>query len=529
MAIRVCHIAATTDGATWMLEQLRDLRDTKGYDVSAIIAAGSGKLATRLEAENIPYHTFDFEFPSGKGWKSLLDRVILLAKLLRRERFDIVQTHLFASMILARLASWLADVPVRLAMIAGPYHLEAYTPRWIDGGTCWMDTGLIPSCEYTRKLYRELGVPDHRLSVIYYGPDETKFDRERVHPADLRKDLGLPSTTTLVGMIAYFYPRLPVSRWTPIILHDRANKRQEDLIAAIPAVLKEIPEARFLFVGSGWGEAGEKELESAKALAIELNVDDAAIFTGYRDDVNEVLAGLGVAVQASLSENLGGTIESLLMECPTVATRSGGLVDTVRDGETGIVVSPDDPADLARGVVRILRNPVEAKRMASNGRKLMQSEFTLRRTVEKLDSLYRRQLKSHPRGYRLHRTVLRAIIAGPVFAYLATRLMIDTKFLSRWDARWRPFPISHVRAVQARLMRLFADLRTSYKAAPAHTIASTEKVGNHLRKPSARLLEISAGLLRAIKCAMRNVGLWSVGLPPRFVHWLHRRLMQFWT
>jgi glycosyltransferase involved in cell wall biosynthesis len=446
---RVCHIAATNDGATWMLEQLRELRDRKGYDVSAIVANGDGKLTQKLRAEGIPYHAFDFEFPSARGWISLLDRVVLLARLLRRERYDVVQTHLFASMVLGRLAAWLADCPVRLAMIAGPFHLEAYTPRWIDGSTCWMETGLIGSCEYTRTLYQGLRVSPRRISVIFYGPDETKFAASQIVSVDLRREFDLPNDAPLVGMVAYFYPRLPANRWIPEFLHDRANKRQEDLIAAFPQVLRRFPDAQLFLVGSGWGEAGEVELEKARAQVQALGIADHVVFTGYRTDVNGILASLDVSVQGALSENLGGTIESLLMERPTVATRTGGLVDSIRDGETGILVAPSDPASMAQGIIRLLEDPEAAKRMAQNGRQLMLREFTLSKTVDDLDELYRQQMSrgwfGKVSGYRLPVTALRALMAVWVFGYLAARLAYDTKIGARWDTGWRPFPIPQYR------------------------------------------------------------------------------------
>lgn len=432
-AFKVCHIAATTEGATWMLEQLRDLRRRKGYDVCAIISAGEGSLAGRLEDEGIRVILFDFEFPSVRNWKTLGTRVIDLARIFRRERFDVVQTHLFASMVLGRLASWLADVPVRFAMIAGPYHLEAETPRWIDASTCWMESGLIASCEYTRALYRQLGVPSRHIFLIYYGPDASKFDRRKAIPK-LRQELALSERAKLIGMVAYFYPKLSASRWTPQILHDRANKRQEDLIRAAPKILSEFPDAKILLIGSAWGEAGSAEVARAKLSIAEMGLENSVLLTGYRSDVNDILASLDVAVQASLSENLGGTIESLLMECPTVATRTGGMVDSIRDGETGVLVGAMDPDDLANGVLRILRDQPEGRRMAAEGRNLMLQQFTLEVTVDNLDDLYRRSLARHQRGYRMPVSALRAVAAAPIFAYLAARLLWDTKFAPRW--RW---------------------------------------------------------------------------------------------
>ncbi|WP_072375597.1 glycosyltransferase family 4 protein [Hyphomicrobium sp. NDB2Meth4] len=157
-------------------------------------------------------------------------------------------------------------------------------------------------------------------------------------------------------------------------------------------------------------------------------------FLGLRSDVEGILADLDVAVQASLSENLGGTIESLLMQCPTVATRTGGMVDAVRDGETGVLVRPLDPGDLADGILRMLADYVQARTMAQRGRQLMLDKFTLERTVESLDATYARQL-SRGKGYRSAISLMRLLIAVPVFGWLAARLAWDTIFLPGRDAR----------------------------------------------------------------------------------------------
>lgn len=486
----------------WMLEQLRDLRDEKGYDVAAIIAAGEGKLTERLKEEGIPYHSFDFEFPSAHGWRSLLDRVLELAALLRRERYDIVQTHLFASMVLGRLAAWLADCPLRFAMIAGPFHLEAYTPRWIDASTCWMETGVIGSCRFTKTLYEQLGVDAGKISVIYYGPDEHKFASE-IEPVDLKHEFNLPAAAPLVGMVAYFYPRLPANRWIPDFLHDKANKRQEDLIAAFPHVLQRYPEARLFLVGSGWGEAGEAELSKARTQVAALGISERVIFTGYRKDVNRILMSLDVSVQGALSENLGGTIESLLMERPTVATRTGGLVDSIRDGETGVLVEPMNPLSMAQGILRLLDDPIAARRMAAAGRELMLRDFTLSKTVSDLDALYASQFaRTSGRGYRLWVTLMRGLIAVPVFTYLAARLAIDAKLLPQWDAGWRPFPIPQYHAKQS--VRTAFDIHRAERGRNAYAWLKQQPHNTYCYARQLRLRSIRRRCRRRILRADRR-------------------------
>ena len=546
--LRVCHVAATTDGATWMVEQLRELRDKKGYEVSAIISLGNGTLAKRLSDEDIPYQQFNFEFPSSDGWSSLPKRVLSLARIFRQERFDVVHTHLFASMVLGRLAAWLADSPVRLAMIAGPYHLEAYTPRWIDADTQWMETGLIASCEYTRNLYRDLGVKANRISVIYYGPDESKFHRIKTDRVGFLTEFELPESAKLIGMIAYFYPRLPAGRWTPEILHDRANKRQIDLIRAAPKIINTFPNAKILLVGSGWGEAGELEMERAKQLVEKLSLQESVIFTGYRSNVNHILSTIDLAVQASLSENLGGTIESLLVECPTIATRTGGQVDSIRNGETGFLVEQDKPDALADGVIQMLQNPSNAKRMAANGRQLMLEKFTLRTTVDDLDELYRSQMSNgvfgHRRGYHLSVSIYRMIVAAPVFSYLGARLIWDSKFVPMWHAGWRPTPIRQLIAIQFRIRSIGSMLRNMVMNGRANSMQKAQNknqpTNREIKTVSQNLInntesvDLSAKpfrrrMVNGIISKSKSATSYFSQLPPRISRFLKRRRRRIWS
>jgi glycosyltransferase involved in cell wall biosynthesis len=424
-----------------------------------VLNGRTGALVDRFNDAGIPVLTGDFDFLGVSDLFALPRKIIALARTLRRERFDVVQTHLFHSMVIGRIGAWLADAPVRLSMVAGPFHLEAYTPRWIDGSTQWMDTTLIPSCEWTRKLYQSLGVAEKRLALIYYGPDEEKFDPVNHEAADLRREFGWEDDGPLIGMIAYFYAELGVNRWTPPAVQGRSVKCQSDLIRAMPDILKEFPKARLVLVGSGWEEGGRQYLAKMQSLVRDLNLADRVTFTGYRTDVPEVLKALDVTVQASLSENLGGTIEGLLMEIPMVATRVGGMIDSVVDGETGILVS-DDPASLAKGILTLLRDPNRARQLAKQGRQFMLERFTLRRTVESEHALYQRLLQRAPPGYRLHRTFGRLFSGAMMCGYLAARYrFIDAWLLPRLDAGWRPWHFVRLRMYVLRitgaLMRKF--------------------------------------------------------------------------
>ncbi len=416
-----------------MIEQLRELRDRYGHDVYAVVAKGPPDLPSTtidwLRRDRIPYFEADFVFSFTEP-RELIRAVKALRDLFRREKFDVVQSSVFWSMVVARPAAWLADVPVRLAMIAGPFHLQARASRIVERISHWMETALIPSAQISVDLCRELGVSASRLPLIYYGADAGRFDPKTV-PAGIRAAHGWAEDTPIVALVAWFYHRLGSSPWIPPELHNRGVKGQEDFVKAAALVRAEFPQVKFLLVGGPFDAWSAKYMNHVRWLVTHLGLENTVIFTGFRTDVHAVLRDVNVAVQAPLNENLGGTIESLLMECPTVATRVGGLVDTIRDGETGVLVDPENPADLARGILELLRDPVRARTLARNGRKLILSRFSLDRTVDDLHALFVRLRAGQRRRFPNRWIALwRTAVAFPVFAYLKLRLAIE-------EARYR--------------------------------------------------------------------------------------------
>ena len=443
--LKICHIAAATEGASWLVEQLRSLRDDWGFEVTAVISGDRGTLPARLRAENIPFHVANFDVGVGApaGMFQMPLTILRLARFLRRQRFDVVQSHIFKSMVIGRPAAWIADVPVRIAMIAGPFHLEAYSSRWIERLTYRMETMLIPSCEKSLSLCRQMGIPEKFLApVIYYSPDPSNFDPMKIPGAGIREQFGWPKQTPVICHVAYFYPRLAKGKWIPAPLHGRGVKGHGDLIRAMPMVLREFPEAKLVLVGTGWTELGKMYMREMQDLVTSLNLDSAIVFTGFRPDANRILREADVAVQPSLTENLGGAIEALLLERPTVVTNVGGLVDAVRDQQTGIVVRPSDPADLARGILELLQKPERAQALGRAGRQLMLQQFTMARTLSDLAGLYQRMSKEAPAqrsAYRAARSIMRVVLGTPLFAYMILRLLLLDVYLPIYRARARGF------------------------------------------------------------------------------------------
>lgn len=427
--LRIVHLAATPNGAPWMIALMREQR-RRGHDVSAVIAGGDGSIAPTLEADGLPYQTLDLGFAASSLAVSA-GRLAAIVRLLRRLRADVVHTHLFPSIVMGRLASWLADVPLRFSMIPGTYCLESPGLQDLETGTAWADTKVIATCEETRSLYVAGGIEREHVEMIPYGIEDDRFDPTRADGARVRREIGIEEGQLLVGLVAYFYPPAPDSPFAPPQLVGRDVKGHDVLLRAIPDVLARVPAARFVFVGGGWGDAGSAYAAQLRREAGRLGVASVVRFAGDRRDVPDVLAALDVALQCSLSENLGGSIEALVMGRPFVATRVGGLTDSTHHEETGLLVPPDDPRALANAIVRLLEDRALAARLGAAGRRLMLERFTVGYTGDRLDDLYERNRHALERPrYRWSTTLARI----PRVLACAARLAVKVKAVA-WS--WR--------------------------------------------------------------------------------------------
>lgn len=428
--LRICHVVATSEGGFWVYDQLRMMREVYGFEVEAIVPADHGRLIDRLREAGIPFHVTNMQFMGVRNLYRMPWNVLAMARLFRRGRYDVVQSHLFTATMICRVAAWLSDVPARFTMYPSPFPLEAGMTRWLDLETAWMESALIPSCEATHNLLTEAGVPESRLETVYYGPDENLFSAADAQPAGIRDEFGWPADCNIVCTISIFYGELPPRTWVPKRFHGVAVKGHEEFIRAAAIVRQRFPDTKFLIVGSGWVfPPGKAYFEKMKALAHELGLDDAMAFTGWRNNIRDTYAEVTVAVQASLYENLGSSVEALLMERPMVATRIGGLPDSVVDGKTGLLCRPGDPDDLARAICELLADPERARALGVAGRAHMRSRFVLQRAVPQLHSLYMRETENGARrGYRPLVTISRLIVGGAFCLGLAIGFVVRDVF-----------------------------------------------------------------------------------------------------
>lgn len=389
---RVAQIVPVSTHSFWFSDLCVELR-RRGHDVFAVIDSGAGGLSERLTSLGIRHYKIRMHLGERFDRARLLFYLLRLpivalqlTRILWREKPDVAQAHIFVANLATRVAARIAGVPL-ITSAAAPRHLEAPLTRWIDRLTWSGDAAFMTGCEYTAELYARAGAPREKIHCIYYGPPAQRFDPEKTDREKFRRDVGIDEGAPLVGLVAHFYPPMrgvqapPQTRGVDLKGHDH-------FLAAARIVARRNPHVRFVLVGAGSNALGEAYRQSLIEECQRDGFHQKVSFPGHRSDIAEVLASFDVAVQCSLSETLGGTIEALLMARPTVATRVGGMPEAVRHEETGLLVEPADPEGLAAAIERLLRNRDEALRFGRDGRALMLRRFTVERTGHDLSSLY---------------------------------------------------------------------------------------------------------------------------------------------
>ncbi len=144
------------------------------------------------------------------------------------------------------------------------------------------------------------------------------------------------------------------------IAHLTDHKGHTYLLDAIPQVLKEFPHSFFLFVGDG-------ELkDSLKTKSRILGIRDRVFFTGFREDIPEILSILDLFVLPSHLEGLCTSLmDAMYMGVPIVATTAGGIPEVIENGKTGLLVPPKDPIALAEAIIKLLKDKSKRETFAS--------------------------------------------------------------------------------------------------------------------------------------------------------------------
>jgi glycosyltransferase involved in cell wall biosynthesis len=334
------------------------------WDVTVcVMKKHDGPLISELEDAGVRVVTID---RSGRKDVGAFARLV---SLVRRERPEIVHSHMFTANLWGTLAARLARVPVVIAHEQTWSYVGQPLRRFLDGRVIGRRADVMVAVS-TRDQERMTSIEHVPAGKTVFIPNAYMPPLGEQPDGDLRSELGLDRDTPLAG--------------TMVVL--RPQKALDVLIDAFAIVSERLPEAHLAI--AGYGQMAEVWQAHARAIGVA----DRVHWLGIRTDGAVVRDALDVAV---MSSDFEGTplfaFECMAAHLPMVVTDVGGQRDIFESGTSALLVPPQDPAAMAEALEELLRSPERRRAMADAAYDRL-PEFTVERAVERFEGLYGRLL-----------------------------------------------------------------------------------------------------------------------------------------
>jgi glycosyltransferase involved in cell wall biosynthesis len=334
------------------------------YKISLL--APDGKGASKFKALPILQREFtrwDFNF-----FKGLPELIAGIKEIQKEQAIDLVHVHGAHELMLP--VRWVLR-KVQIIFTVHGYHGEGaqFSYQMSCWFSNWLATQVISVCEAEYNLLRELGLNEKKLHLIYNGVKEPILDPTKSMELAERFHLN-PETQIILGTAA----RLNEAKGLTYLLKAFAGRTP----SPSPTGRGE-KELRLVIAGTGELEA------SLKQEAQDLGISDRVVFTGYLDDLPNLMQLFDIFVLPSLQEACSlACAEAMSQAKPVVGTCVGGIAEQVSDRQTGFIVMPRNPDDLAAKLAELINDRELRDRFAESGyvryRELFSSEIMLTKT-----------------------------------------------------------------------------------------------------------------------------------------------------
>lgn len=382
MNILFIHSGSDLYGASRSLLRLATRLVRDGHGVS-IVLPSEGPLVAELQSAGadtevmpgLPLLTRSLGRHPIRAIRTLADispTAARLADKARASRADIVHTNTATVLLASAFAARRAHVP----------HVWHVREFFHEFGVLWQmyRAAMLRNSQrvvcVSRSVAEQFGTPiPERVAVIHNGFPAAEFEGESPGDARAFRDRFHLGESALVGLPG----RIKLGR-----------KGQEVFIRAARLLRDRYPDARFLLIGSPF-PGNESHLAEATNLIKDLGLQDRVVYTGDVADIKNALRALDVAVLASATpEPFGGVVvEAMACGKPVVGTRLGGTTEQIVDGVTGILVEPNDAAQMAEAIDRLLADAALRRKMGDAGRQRFLEHFEFEAFYVKMLAVYR--------------------------------------------------------------------------------------------------------------------------------------------
>ncbi len=331
----------------------------------SVVVSNGGELVERLRKAGVVHHALPVH---RKSLVSARRCARLLREIIREEAIEIVHAR-------SRVPAWIAWWASRGTSARFLTTCHGYYSRHVFSRVMgWGERVIVPSGVIGRHMIEDFGVPEERIRRIPRGVDLSAF-----RAASAGKGAGEDRRPTV----------MVVGRLTPL-------KGHAVFLEAVARLVRTAPRLRAVIVGEA-PPGKEMYRRRLDLLVRRLGLDAVVEFWGHRPDVARCLQEADVVVFPSTAPEAFGRsiVEAQAVGIPVAATRLGGALEIIQEGETGLLVDPGDPESLATAVRRLLEDPGLRRRLVLRARKKVEAEYTVDRMCAGTLEVYE-DLRSRP-------------------------------------------------------------------------------------------------------------------------------------
>lgn len=333
----------------------------RGHEAVLANTWDGGLIDEYANREGVPFHGLrGGTYHLGPRWFWRVGRF------LRRERFDVVQTHGLRMSLGLRMMQGVAGVKHHIYCIRGLERQRRGFETFLDRRTERKLSVILCNSQAVADRRREVaGTKPERMMLIPNGIDVDEFEPDFPEPS--RESLGLPGGFLFVKVASF-----------------REEKDHATLFDAFTRSRDQMPEAKIVLVGGGDREP------TIRAMVEERGLTDLVVFHGVASDVRPILKACDAYVMSSHSEGMPRSVmEAMAMGMAVVTTAAGGVPEVAENGESALIVRTRDAAGLADAMVRVYKDASVREELGRAAAKRIREHFSLKLMLDRYEKIYR--------------------------------------------------------------------------------------------------------------------------------------------
>jgi len=356
------QILHTESSNGWGGQEIRILNESegmrkRGHEVIIAVAKGGG-LAAKARAKGFTVYEIEYSKP-----KALIP-LLQLVKIIQKHRIELINTH-------SSTDAWIGGIAARLTRkkVIRTRHLSTPIRKGLNSRLLYnslADFVVTTSSQIISPIVEQSKIRSEKCRLVATGVNPEALQPTGAAIQEFRQELGIKPEDCLVGTACF------VRSWKGI----------QDLMRAAH-LLRDFNQIKWVIIGGGY-------VDRYKGYADELGLENNLYFTGHLENPYPAIAALDIfTLLSTANEGISqACLQAAYLEKPLITTTVGGLPEICRNQETGVLVGPGQPKDVANAVVSLYDAPEKRFEMGKRARQLVENKFTMQHTLDLMEKVY---------------------------------------------------------------------------------------------------------------------------------------------